>query len=401
MKSAESHHTTKPSAHPHGWQQDDSALIPRERSLLIAWWIAIILAVVFIVGATVLKPKPYWEIVQFIGDGLVVTFQITIVSMTFALVLGLVAGLGRTATNSFFNILASLYVEVIRGIPLLAQLFWIYYAMSRYIKLGPQVSAVLGLTICYGAYIGETFRGGIQSIPRGQMEAARALGLTRAQAMRYVIIPQAVRVILPPVGNEFIAMLKDSSLVSVLAISDMLRRGREYASRTFNYFETYTLVALVYLLVTLIFSRVVFYIEQGMSRQDKEKPVSLMHRLAGGIVDFVVLDFIGLIVYGLIQAAALVFAIASPYMPLLIIMLVVIAVYVLFFWTRSGRTPGMMAVGLRLSDEDGAHPTLAQALKRLLFLVLPLPGLSLLWMQWSPTGEALHDRFAGTRVGRD
>ncbi len=396
MKSSESH-ITKPAPHPHGWQQDDSALIPRERNLLIAWWIAIILAVLFIIGAAVFKPDPYWEIIQFIGDGLVVTFQITIVSMTLALILGLIAGLGRTATNPVFNTLASLYVEVIRGIPLLAQLFWIYYAMSRFIKLGPELSAVLGLTICYGAYIGETFRGGIQSIPKGQMEAARALGLTRGQAMRYVIIPQAVRVILPPVGNEFIAMLKDSSLVSVLAISDMLRRGREYASRTFAYFETYTLVALVYLLVTLIFSRVVFYIEQGMSRQDKEQPVSLMHRLAGGVADLVVLDFIGLIVYGVIQVVGL----PSPYLVLLIVMAFLSAVYVLFFWTRAGRTPGMMAVGLRLANADGAHPTLMQSLRRLLFLILPLPGLSLLWMLWSPTGEPLHDRFALTHIIRD
>jgi polar amino acid transport system permease protein len=392
---------TKPEVHPRGWQQDDSALIPRERSLMTAWWIAIIAAVVFIVGAVVFKPTPYWEIVGFIGDGLVITFQITIVSMTFALILGLIAGLGRTATNSFFNILASLYVEVIRGIPLLAQLFWIYYAMSRFIRLGPQISAVLGLTICYGAYIGETFRGGIQSIPKGQMEAARALGLTRAQAMRHVIIPQAVRVILPPVGNEFIAMLKDSSLVSVLAISDMLRRGREYASRTFAYFETYTLVALVYLLVTLIFSRVVFYIEHGMSRQDKNQPVTLMHRLAGGVVDLVVLDFIGLIVYALIQPLALIFAEFPVITVLLVIMLVLGLIYLLFFWVRSGRTPGMMAVGLCLVNGQGTHPSLAQALKRLLFLILPLPGLGLLWMLWSPTGESLPDRFAHTHVTRD
>jgi len=396
---AESH--DKSTVHPRGWQQDDSAIIPRERSLMIAWWIAIVVAVVFIVGAAVLKPVPYREIIGFIGDGLVMTFQITIVSMTFALILGLIAGLGRTATNSFFNILASLYVEVIRGIPLLAQLFWIYYAMSRFIRLGPQVSAVLGLTICYGAYIGETFRGGIQSIPKGQMEAARALGLTRAQAMRHVIIPQAVRVILPPVGNEFIAMLKDSSLVSVLAISDMLRRGREYASRTFAYFETYTLVALVYLLVTLIFSRVVYYIEHGMSREDKDKPVTLMHRLAGVVVDLVVLDFIGLIVYAVIQPLALVFTGLPVNVVLLVVMLVVSLTYILFFWARAGRTPGMMSVGLRLSDAQGEHPSLGQALKRLLFLILPLPGLSLLWMQWSPTGEALHDRFARTHVARD
>ena len=396
---AESH--TKHAVHHYGWQHDDSTLIPRERSLMIAWWIAIVAAVAFIAGVVLLKPVPYQASIGFIGDGLVVTFQITIVSMTFALILGLIAGLGRTATNSFFNILTSLYVEVIRGIPLLAQLFWIYYAMSRFVRLGPQVSAVLGLSICYGAYIGETFRGGIQSIPKGQMEAARALGLTRGQAMRYVIIPQAVRVILPPVGNEFIAMLKDSSLVSVLAISDMLRRVREYASRTFAYFETYTLVALVYLLVPLIFSRVVFYLEHGMSRQDKDQPVTLMHRLAGVVVDLVVLDFIGLIVYGFLQPLALLFTGLPVNAVLAVAMLVVGLIYLLLFWTRAGRTPGMMAVGLQLSTEQGEHPSFPQALERLLFLILPLPGLSLLWMQWSPTGEALHDRFAGTRVGRD
>ena len=400
MKATVSKGVRSPST-AHGWQQDDSALIPRERNLMIAWWIAVVAALVIIIGATILKPDPYWEIVQFIGDGLVVTFQITIVSMTFALILGLFAGLGRTSRNPVVNVIASLYVEVIRGIPLLAQLFWIYYALSRFIRLGPNVSAVLGLTICYGAYIGETFRGGIQAISKGQMEAARALGLTRGQAMRHVIIPQAVRVVLPPVGNEFIAMLKDSSLVSVLAISDMLRRGREYASRTFAYFETYTLVALVYLLVTLVFSRVVFFIEQGMSRQDKDQPVTVMHRLAGVVVDLVVLDLAGLIVYGVVQAIGLVNQV------LLVVMLALAVAYVLYFWTRTGRTPGMMAVGLRMSSAQGGHPTFGQALKRLALAVLPLPGLSLLWTLGSPAQQPasarqpLHDRFAQTFVTRD
>ena len=134
---------------PHHVWQDDSAVIPRERNLLVAWWIAVAAAVIIIVGATILWPDPYWEIARFIGDGLVVTFQITIVSMTFALILGLFAGLGRTSRTSWVNTLASLYVEVIRGIPLLAQLFWIYYAMSRFIKLGPNVSAVLGLSLIH------------------------------------------------------------------------------------------------------------------------------------------------------------------------------------------------------------------------------------------------------------
>jgi len=376
--------------------QDDSAVIPRERNLMVAWWIALGLAVIFIAGSVILSPDPYREIIGFIADGLVITFQMTIVSMTFALILGLFAGLGRSSQIRFINILSSLYVELIRGIPLLVQLFWIYYALSRFVRLGPNVSAVLGLTICYGAYIGETFRAGIQSIPKGQMEAARALGLTRSQAMRHVIVPQAVRIVLPPVGNEFIAMLKDSSLVSVLAISDMLRRGREYASRTFAYFETYTMVALVYLLVTLVFSRVVFYIEQGMARTNRETPASVMHRLAAVLVDFVILDFIGLPIYGLAQlapAGADTIAVVT-----LAAMSCVAIAYVLFFWTRSGRTPGMMAVGLQIATQHGGPPSLGQAASRLAIGLLPVPGLSLLWAARKLGGLPLQDRATHTRV---
>ena len=376
--------------------QDDSAIIPRERSLVIAWWISLGIAVAFIVGSSLLKPDPYREIITFIGDGLVVTFQMTIASMTFALLLGLFAGLGRTARNSFVNTLASLYVEMIRGIPLLVQLFWIYYALARFVRLGPQMSAVLGLTICYGAYIGETFRAGIQSIPKGQMEAARALGLSRTQAMRHVIVPQAIRIVLPPVGNEFIAMLKDSSLVSVLAISDMLRRGREYASRTFAYFETYTMVALVYLFVTLIFSRVVFYIEQGMGRHEKQLPATLMHRLSSVVIDFVILDFIGLPIFGIVQL------IAGPGGTATIVTLVVMAafavIYLLSFWTLSGRTPGMMAVGLRVVPLDRTTPSLRQAIGRLLIALLPVPGFSLIWTARGLGGRPLQDRVTQTYV---
>ena len=379
--------------------QDDSAAIPRERSLVTAWWIAVLSAITFIIGAAILKPDPYAEILTFVSDGLIATFQMTIVSMTFSLILGLFAGLGRSSRVNWINTLASLYVEVIRGIPLLVQLFWIYYALSRFIQLGPQVSAVLGLTICYGAYIGETFRAGIQSIPKGQMEASRALGLSRTQSMRHVIVPQAIRIVLPPVGNEFIAMLKDSSLVSVLAISDLLRRGREYASRTFAYFATYTLVALIYLLVTLIFSRVVFYIEQGMSRQEKGTPITVMHRLAGSVVDLVVIDFLALPIWGL---ARTVLPEGTNAGPLILTMMGVLTIaYLLFSWTRIGRTPGMMAVGLRLIDRGGQNPTLSQAVKRLLIAFLPLPGLSYVGVLRPLGGYPLQDRFTQTFVVRN
>ena len=122
--------------------------------------------------------------------------------------------------------------------------------------------AIIGLVFCYGAYMSEIYRAGIQSIPKGQMEAARSLGMTYFQAMRHVVLPQAFRVILPPIGNEFIALLKDSSLVSVVAVADLTRRGREYSSMHFNPIEVWLLVALLYLVMTLFSARVVNWIEK-------------------------------------------------------------------------------------------------------------------------------------------
>jgi polar amino acid transport system permease protein len=122
--------------------------------------------------------------------------------------------------------------------------------------------SILGLTFCYGAYMSEIYRAGIQSIAKGQMEAAASLGMNYFQSMRYIILPQAIRVILPPVGNEFIALLKDSSLVSAVAVADLTRRGREFMSSNFNPIETWTMVALVYLVMTLFSARIASYIER-------------------------------------------------------------------------------------------------------------------------------------------
>ena len=217
----------------------------------------------------VLSPDPYLRILSFVPDGLLATFTVTLVSIFFALVIGLFAGLGRISHNKAINRLSTVYVEIIRGIPLLVQLFYIYYALGPLLKLKGPPAAILAMSICYGAYMAEIFRAGIQSIPKGQMEAALALGMSRATAMRRVIIPQTVKVILPPIGNEFIALLKDSSLVSILAVSDLLRRGREYASTSFRYFESYTVIALIYLVMTLFFSRLVAMMEERLSHRGK------------------------------------------------------------------------------------------------------------------------------------
>ncbi|NLF51227.1 MAG: amino acid ABC transporter permease, partial [Leptolinea sp.] len=178
--------------------------------------------------------------------------------------------------NKLINGISTVYVEIIRGIPLLVQLLFWYFAFPSVIKgigatlniealknylANPVGMAILGLTFCYAAYMAEIYRAGIQSIQKGQMEAARSLGMSHIQAMRYIILPQAIRVILPPVGNEFISLLKDSSLVSVVAVADMTRRGREFMSANFIPVETWSMIALLYLTMTLFSARVVTFIE--------------------------------------------------------------------------------------------------------------------------------------------
>ncbi|MDI6726586.1 MAG: amino acid ABC transporter permease [Smithellaceae bacterium] len=245
----------------------DGAAIPTRKDigLFTAWRFAFFGAIAILAYLTLSKPDPYLRILAFVPDGVWVTFQVTVGSILLALAIGLFIGLGRLAENRYINGLASLYVEVIRGIPLLVQLFYIYFALGRLVQLPAIASAIIAMGICYGAYMGEIFRAGIQAIPKGQMEAARSLGMTRTQAMYYIILPQSVRVILPPIGNEFVALLKDSSLVSILAVADLLRRGREFASETFAYFETYTVVALVYLIITLFLSKLISLLEDGFS----------------------------------------------------------------------------------------------------------------------------------------
>lgn len=246
----------------------DGALIPegREKRGFSAWRISFFGAIALLVLLPIIHPDPYFEIIKFIPDGILRTFEVTLASICFALVFGLLAGLGRIARNVVVNRIATIYVEVVRGIPLLVQLFYIYYALGKFIDVPRFLSAVIAMSFCYGAYLGEIFRAGIQSIPKGQMEAALALGLSRGQAIRRVILPQTIRVILPPIGNEFIALLKDSSLVSILAVADLLRLGREYASVSFRYFESYTVVALVYLVLTLFFSKLVGLMEERLRR---------------------------------------------------------------------------------------------------------------------------------------
>lgn len=208
---------------------------------------------------------------NFMPDALLVTFQITFFSFLCTIPLGILTGLGRLSRNRCINLLTSTYVEVIRGVPLLVQLFYIYYALGKIIQVPPLVSAVVAISICYGAYMGEVVRAGILAVSPGQTEAARSLGFNGAQTMWHVVLPQALRTILPPVGNEFIAMLKDTSLVSIMAVTDLFRRAREYAAESFDYFETYTVVALLYLIITLLLSKAVSLMEGKLNYYERNR----------------------------------------------------------------------------------------------------------------------------------
>lgn len=236
-----------------------------------AWLFCFAGAILTLAGLCFFKPDPYWTIIMFVPDGLLVTFKITLMSVACAVPIGLFTGLGRLSKNPFINAISSVYVEIIRGIPLLMQLFYIYFALGSLLQISPTVAAVTSLSLCYGAYMGEVFRAGILSISHGQTEAARSLGFTRHQTTFLIIIPQAMRTILPPIGNECIALLKDTSLVSVIAIADVLRRGREYSSATYEYFETYTVIALVYLIITLLLSKFMSMLERRLSAYDRSR----------------------------------------------------------------------------------------------------------------------------------
>uniref|UniRef100_A0A7C3RJR5 Putative glutamine transport system permease protein GlnP n=1 Tax=Dictyoglomus thermophilum TaxID=14 RepID=A0A7C3RJR5_DICTH len=209
------------------------------------------------------------ESIPYLLRGALVTLRLSIISVGIGVVLGLFIGLARISKKYIFRIPATLYVEVIRGTPLLMQLLIIYYALPSFgINLGAITAAIVGLSINSAAYTGEIFRGGIQSIEKGQMEAARSLGMSYFQAMRYVILPQAFKRILPPLTNEFVSMLKESSLASTLAVTELLRAGREIVAWKANVFSPFLGVTLIYLLMTLPLTRLSMWMEKRLKKGD-------------------------------------------------------------------------------------------------------------------------------------
>ncbi len=242
----------------------------------VPWWVVIVVIFGIIIAYSVLTSEAYLKVFDFVLDGVKLTLQATGMAFVLALVLGLLGGLGRVSKNPFLYAMATLYVEVIRGLPMLVIILYVGFVIGPWIRDLTQGAfdppmlqrAIVALGFGYGAYLTEIYRAGIQSIHRGQMEAARSLGMSYFEAMRYVVLPQAFRIILPPLVNNLSALLKDSSLIAVIALPDLLQMGRLYISRTFRAFEGYNTVALLYLLMTLILSSLSRVLERRMKIVD-------------------------------------------------------------------------------------------------------------------------------------
>ncbi len=203
----------------------------------------------------------------FIMKGVGTTIYVSILSISAACVLALFGSLGRLSRNPIFYGVSTFYVSIIRGTPLIVQIFVIYLGLPQMgIVLSAVPAGIIGLGVNYGAYLTEIFRAGIESIGRGQMEAAYSIGMTYPQMMRRVVLPQALRLIIPPTGNEFIAMLKDSALVAFLGVWELFFRAQRVGRQNFRNMETLIIAALFYWIVTIVFQYFQSRLENRMAR---------------------------------------------------------------------------------------------------------------------------------------
>jgi len=253
------------------------------------WWLAVAAAIAVAVAVFIATNDLYAQVFSTVIKGLGITVFVTLVGFSLASTLGLLIALMGLSGSVWLRQISRFYVEIIRGVPILVLLFWIAFVGAPAFVAGwnaltaplqeagwlkalhvRDVSllwrAVMALTIGYSAFIAEVLRAGIQSVEAGQIEAAKALGLTRFQRFRLIILPQAIRTILPPLGNDFVAMVKDSSLVSVLGVADITQMGKVYATGSFRFFETYAIVAYIYLVLTLSLSLALRALERRMRK---------------------------------------------------------------------------------------------------------------------------------------
>jgi polar amino acid transport system permease protein len=206
----------------------------------------------------------------FIVQGAGITVLVSLVSIVLAIGLALLGAIGRLSANAIFNALASLYVSLVRGTPLLVQIYLIFYALPQAgLILDAIPSGIIALGFNYGAYMTEIFRAGIQAVPRSQREAAQALGMPERLAFRRIVLPQAVRIVIPAIGNDFVAMIKDSALVSIIAVQELLWRAQRIGRSEHQVIASLAIAAAVYWILTIIFSFFQERLERRMARGDR------------------------------------------------------------------------------------------------------------------------------------
>lgn len=254
----------------------------RQQFRFVAWtavvWIGILILIVAFFSFIHLDLGFMLKWLPFIAEGVATTLFVSVASILLACVIALIGALGRLSRNPLFFGPATFYVSIIRGTPLMVQILVWYLALPQVripivlpegIVLEPMMAGIFALAVCYGAYMTETFRAGIQSISKGQTEAAMALGMTRSQTMRRIILPQAFRIIIPPIGNDFIAMTKDSSLVYVMGVWEILFRASKIGRQYFRNFETLVVAALFYWVMQIILQYFQSKLEARMARGER------------------------------------------------------------------------------------------------------------------------------------
>ena len=241
------------------------------------YWAVLLAIIVVWFGWLSLFEDQYRDAWDHIWVGIGFTIRATVLAFAISLALGLVLALGRISNSVVLRNLARTYIEFIRGVPILPLIFFLALVIVPDVAgwlgidnrdVSTEWRGVIALSIIYGAYIAEVFRGGVQSVPRGQMEAGLSLGMSRPKALRLVILPQAMRAVIPPLGNDFIAILKDSSLLSVLAVGEVTLRARQYAAGSFRFRESYVVLVFIYVTLVLGLSFLLSRLERRLRRDE-------------------------------------------------------------------------------------------------------------------------------------
>ena len=264
-------------------------LLPVASLSRLPYWLLVVMLLGVLAVWSVVREEDYRVIFRAVSRGIVTTLYVSVIAYAAAAAVGLLFGLMRASHRRVLREAASVYIEVVRGVPMLVILYYVaFVAAPALVVLINRVAepliaagwlqplsvrrvdfvwrAIMALTIGYSAFLAEIFRAGIEAVPRGQLEAALSLGMSRRQAMLRVVLPQAARTVLPPLGNDFVAIIKDSALVSVLGVQDITQQAKVYSASSFRFFETYNTVAFLYLVLTISLSILVRGLERRLRR---------------------------------------------------------------------------------------------------------------------------------------